>query len=102
MGDAEYDNDDRIKFLWKKVSHLRVEIQLQSLHSRFMSTLDCQINLNEPSRENMINNLYEQQYKLLRYLTLEIIPAHTDYEKKENDCIQGEILTHLQNVFTQF
>ena len=50
--------------------------------------------------------MYKQQYKLLRYLTLEIItpatPNPTDYQIKESDRLQSEILTHLQNVLTQF
>ena len=52
-GGYDIKNRNKINFLWKKISHLRVEIQLQSLHNRFISTLDCQINLDETLRENI-------------------------------------------------
>ena len=100
-GKDQNDNQDKIAILWKKICHLRVEMQLHSLHSRFNSILDSL--LSQDKKEKMISELYAQQCKLLRYLLAEITgDTVLDHQKKENVRLQGEILEHIQNVLAQF
>ena len=100
-GDEDGNNNQHIKaeidFLWRKISHLRVEYQLQSLHNRFISTLDYPVNLFV--KESIINDLYTQQYKLLSFLSAEITNMNNEDQKKY---LQVEVLTHLKNILAQF
>ena len=102
------ENNDEIDFLWKKIRHLRIELQLQNLHSRILTTLaDCHThNFRENDKERIIDKLLTQQYKLLRYLINEsqtiITKAAKGYEKDEKTRLQVEILAQLQNVLAQF
>ena len=95
--------EDKVKFLREKIAHLRIEIQLQSLHTKFISILGSPISLTE--KESIINDLYTQQYALLKYLIkkIEDYQKSTEYQEKEHITpLQVEVLTHLQNILAQF